>query len=365
MKFFKNLATHINRYIYRKNSLLYVEIKNETLTLTLFSCKRNTLNIINMTKIKLENSEYIHETIFNPTIIYRYIKKYVHDQELYKPKTLISLPEYEKIPPEKQYMAILQTALCVAKTHVYIEAISKEQLLTNTQPIPITRYLQIQKTDLLIPFKHYNQHSPITWLIRSGILTGILVVILSYIQITKQIKYKHMQKEFDVLNSQTDKLKEKVQALHDIQDEISYFQGKIELINNISHPINNPLKLLLALSRSMPINTFITHLTINPVQIEKTEPSQIIQNKINNPENPKTTPNTKTQEDMPNNIIVTIEGISHDTKEITQLLSNLDKQSNIEDLSITKIKKIKKRLISQPNAASSQYYFKITGLLEK
>src|SRR3989304_3748079 len=102
---------------------LYGEIQNDRMILGLLEGLKNKYLLRKTTSITLNNSELSNGTIVNHSAITQHITNFLQQHKLHKPRTILCVPSLAHQKSAVQPWATLQTALCIARSPIKLEAI--------------------------------------------------------------------------------------------------------------------------------------------------------------------------------------------------------------------------------------------------
>ncbi|MFH0898221.1 MAG: PilN domain-containing protein [bacterium] len=346
----KNLASTI---LQRKN-IVHIQLSPDFLKLTILKTSSRSLKLKTSTQITFDNFEYVHPNIFNQTWVQDQISMFLKNHGLYKPKTIVTLPEPATHSIIHKKLIILQAALCMAKTPVKILAISHKTLEPqNENGFSKSSFEQILRHNLLDQFTGYNKNSALGWIFKSIVALGFLIAFLHKTHIKNKKIIQETIVHVQTLTDQTKILKEQIQTLHKLEHESGLLYKKNQKINKLFSCKDNPADLLEDLSRAIPKQSWITKFTLE----QKPDHKKIEKNSIS----PTFLPVTKQQQTTQTSkktIKLLIEGTSLDMQETPHLVENLLKSEHVKTLKLASLKKV------QPQKKISnkkQYQFKLVG----
>lgn len=303
---------------------LIVQFEEHRVTLAQGRKTGKSLHIASIVQHPLDMHQIRGSSIFNPTYISKLIQQYAALHRMKKPHIYISFP-YIEATPDNPYL-LLQHLLCVSKTGFIIDFIGATPLISNVQDaedqqvaLPSDNLLS-----LLLP-KHY--HKTGAWLASCLLITVLLCSAIGASQRSLIQNKQMLTQTCDSLIASTHMLQKKVSTVCDLEKGCTALQNHIDTLGTIHSNVNNPFNILVSIAQSTPDCCHLSKIVIK---------------------NPKT---------------LHIEGIAHDTQEITSMLKGLAEKHPHAQLALGRIKKIKPSGMQQAQRVQSSYQFSIRGKL--
>jgi len=330
------------------SNLIYIELDDNFLFLSKLDKQKNQFNLNKKSIVNLNNSEFKDGILYNLSTIYLQIKDFLKINNIKKTRAIICIPNLSQKKEFIQKSNILKVALCACKANLKIKKIIDCSLLT--KDIQMDHKSFFYKKDLenrLDFFKTFNPpptKNPHKWFLFSGITLFCLVITLYVIQSDNKPRLNLLLPQNANLSEKNKKLEEEIKILHSAKNENNKLKEKIEKIIKIKTHLNNPINILVAITKSIPENSWLNNITFD--------------NSGNLPNGTKTSKEPKKLE---------IEGITTQEEEITGFLKELSKSPELINLKLLRIQKIKKAQIGkvQINQQKPHYNFKISGELKK
>jgi Tfp pilus assembly protein PilN len=308
-----------------KKDIVYIEISNNSLFLTLLKKNKNSSLQIrkNLTQnISLQNNEIIKGIICNPTIITSHANKFLEKNKIKKGHTIVYMCNLLEDDVLTKYQ-ILQVGLALSKTNLKIIKIISVNLLEKTG-ICLKKLEQTKNHfQIFLPPKHTN---PFSWVGSSLFSIIFIITIFILIRSQKINTINSLKTKIKTITLCNKNLQEKLVDAPKIKKENILLRSKIEKYIKISKNNSLPYAVLLEISKNIPANTRIKNFKINFSAKTYNEKQQLLE----------------------------VEGESLSTQEILTFLENLQKSLILENPELTYMERLKQE---------SLYIFKIASTL--
>jgi Tfp pilus assembly protein PilN len=346
--FFQKIISLINR----RKRFLYIEIEDQSISLSLLSM--NNKNFLLKTKqlIHLQKTIVRSGIIYNPTIIKNIIEDFIKQHHLLKPKTIACIPNFNNKKMLTLQLAILQTALCLSKAKIKILSIVSTPLQFNIDHKKKENFILIkealfQQKNFLVTFKKNYPPFPFIKTGFAGTIIFTLFLILLNTNTKNNNNLAFLKQENLSLQSKKKDFKKKVIELEHTQENISFSSTKIRELINFKDSNYNPSKLLIEIATKIPPNCHLTNLEIT----SNTKRKNSLKTKNNSPKKSSHNPQKKYKK-------IFIQGLSSSPLSVNNFLYSLQESKKIHKLSLVQISKITPKKSSNPKRKRKNTNFK-------
>ncbi len=325
------------------NKLVYVQFNKSSLLLSKLKKEKNKFLLIKPKTIEFKNQELKDGILYNISSLYLHIKNFLKENRFKKPKVIIStlFPD-SKNKPQKQ-LNVLQVALCASKSCLKIEKIIGISILKKDDKMPFLNFFY--KKDLEKQLDFFNQFTtppntpPFKWLFFSGIASACLFATIFTIQKNKNLEFTTINTKKIKMQKSNKVLEKKVKKLHEIKKSNVLVKQKVEILKKMKNRHDNPKNVLLAISKNIPEDSYLTNLKIN---IPKNK-------KFKNFEN------------------LELEGIATKQQDVLKFIKTICQSCPSRNFKISNIEKLKNSDKKKFKSKASKKYFgfKISGQLKR
>ncbi len=324
-------------------NLIYVEFDDNFLLLSKLDKQKDQFILNEKRIINLNNSEIKDGILYNLSAVCLHIKNFLETNKIKEAKAIICIPKLSTKKEILQKLNTFKVALCACKANLKIHKIIDHSLLIKGENMaPKNFFYKKELENRLDFFKTFNppkSKNPYKWFLFSGIALFCLITSLYIIQADNNCQLDLLHPQNTKLLNKNKRLENEVKVLHSVKNENYKIKDKIEKIKKIKTSLNNPINILVATTKNIPENSWLTNIAFG---------------NFDNLENT----NKKLKESKK----LEIEGITTHEEEITSFLNKLSKSPEITNLKLSKIQKMKK---SQINQLKPHYNFKFSGEIHK
>jgi Tfp pilus assembly protein PilN len=327
------------------NDFILIQISQSNLVFAHAIKQKSQFHIYDSITYPLTNIDFSEQRINNPTKIHTLLANFAHNLRIKKPSLIICAPFLDPKNP----FALIQLLLCFSKNGFTIK-----HIYTTPHPlIPLQKHHKSdscphQQTlynnsliDYLIPHGYHLTSKIILSLLSLSACFGVLAI--SILATTKQ-QIKNYQSLVITQDKEVKRLHTKVKEIHELKNKNTETTNKISSLKNVTSHNNNPLELLVSLSKNMPPNSKLTDLKIGRTKTirQKQKPTQYSTLKTHTPKIP-----------------LLLQGITHNPEEIGSFMQTLSEVFPNAHFSLAYIKKYK----HQKTTTSVSYKFSIEGFM--
>jgi Tfp pilus assembly protein PilN len=327
---FQKIISSLNR----RKRLLYIEIEDQSISLSLLSMNNKKFLLKTKQLIPLQKTMVRSGIIYNPTIIKNIIENFIKQHHLLKPKTIACIPDLNNKKALALPLSTLQIALCLSKAKIEILSIIPTPLQFHTNHKKKENFVFIkeaifQQKDFLAPFKKIPSPFPFLKIGLAGTITTILLLLLLNFYTKNNNNLAILRQENLSLQSKKKNLKEKVLELQHTQENISLSSTKIQELTNVKDFHYNPSKLIIEIATKIPPNCHLTNLEIT----RNTKRKNPLETKENFTKKSFHNPQKKYKK-------IFIQGLSSSLLSVNNFLYSLQESKKIHKLSLVQVSKI-------------------------
>jgi len=278
-----------------KQSILYIQIEKTSLIMSTLKPDSGThYTIHNISRFNLNQLDLHSKIIFNSSKITNMINSYLKTYHLTKPQAILCAPHLDHNTTTLNLLSTLNTTLIFSRCPIHLKSVINRPLINKEGKGEKNDRINLaffsKQTDILIPFKHYNQHHPSTWLIATwtmAIFTTWYLCNTSFNEYKLLTKLRTENAHIEKFNKTQNNTLNKIKTL---KQDIAYLVKKTHHAQPALHALK-PETLLKAISTAIPLKTYLTHLSItqdeqvpkkynlhmNGISLAPQEPSLFIQ----------------------------------------------------------------------------------------
>lgn len=234
---------------------LLIELNNGNLDLVIISkgiFHKQKIN--NIFRIKISETIFKNGIIYNPTIISKYIEKFISEHKLIKPSTFISIPSLSEKKNLSLLLGTLQTALCFSKAYLKIEKITFTPIFDSKKSLNNSI---LTSQNLLENLGAKNIHNSLIWLLLLPISILCTTILLCYMHKYHIYKISTFKDQIIILKKETSILSEKTKNFTQTKVQTEQLNRSIK---NLKAPSKNPIHHLLEISTKIPPDIYLTNI---------------------------------------------------------------------------------------------------------
>lgn len=343
--------------LFRKQ--LFIQLKTNQLTLAIAQKKllSRSIYIINVSNIKIDPTTFNNSIIHNPSIISRHIQEFLKHQKIYKPQTVVSIPELNQKQDLMLTLAILQVTLCISKAKLVIKQVINEPLFDAESNFK--QNANSNSTNLLNHLGNHKIKSPIFWITSTLACIIIATIAIKNIYAKTKLQISSLETKIKELKLETEQINTQIKDYSYIKEQNNKIKCSLKALEKLKNISKNPISHLIFISSKTPSNLYLTNISFNKKDFTQKHPD-------------KETPHQKTIQTPSVTLktnLIELEGITESIQVANKFIMELSKNTvlfnKIEFLHIKKIKNSKRKQLVK-NASKSKrlkYRFKASGTL--